>query len=95
MPGVSTRADAESMFGPPMGVSFASGQTSETWIYGHADFGGANAGSKMLTLRFGPDGRFIDVVHMGGSGSDVAGQTAPIATTAAPAPTVGQAGRAP
>lgn len=72
-PGVSTRADAEALFGKPSAVvTPADGNTYLGWTYAHAQMYGINSGSKNLTLMFKPDATYIGVASMSASGSDVA-----------------------
>ncbi len=58
-PGVSTRVDAERLFGPPASVSSSSdGSVVCGWSYSHAGFMGSNVGSKVLLITFRPDGTY-------------------------------------
>jgi hypothetical protein len=68
-PGVSTRADAEAMLGPPAVVTVpGDGLTYCGWMYMRAGFAGSGAGSKHLTLRFRPDGLFDGIAGESASG---------------------------
>src|SRR5437868_1528422 len=56
-PGVSTRADAERIFGPPITVSQSTdGMTILGWTYTHGY--AASHGSKVLLIAFRPDGAY-------------------------------------
>lgn len=73
-PGVSTRADAEALFGKPSAVTTpADGNTYVGWMYVHAQlYNSDKTGSKNLTLMFKPDSTYIGVAVMSASGADVA-----------------------
>lgn len=79
--GTSTVADAQALFGKPAGMNVANGTTYVMWMYGHSDFGGANAESRTLTLTFGPDGRYLGVMSMGAGGA----ASMPVPAASAPA----------
>ena len=68
-PGVSTRADAEKLFGPPEVVTVASdGNTYCTWRYSaYPNFKSRN---KALMLSFRPDGAFEGVVKKSATRKD-------------------------
>jgi hypothetical protein len=69
-PGVSTRADAERLFGPPVSVTSSSdGMVHCGWSYSHVGFYGSNAGSKVMLLSFRPDGTY-DRASETASGAD-------------------------
>lgn len=61
-PGISTRDDAERLFGKPTGVSIGSnGITVLVWSYSSAVLGTVEARS--LSLVFGPDGKLQRKSH--------------------------------
>jgi len=68
-PGVSTRGDAEKLFGPPEVVTVASdGNTHCTWRYSaYPNFKSRN---KALVLSFRPDGAFEGVVKKSATRKD-------------------------
>lgn len=69
-PGVSTRADAERLFGPPVSVSKSSDGTVHCgWSYTHAGFMGSNVGSRVMIVTFRPDGTY-DRASETASGAD-------------------------
>jgi len=69
--GVSTRADAEAIFGPPMYMSATGDVTYLSWVYGHTGYGGTNAGSVSLALTFGPDGKYRGVANTSATGTEI------------------------
>src|SRR5438105_541209 len=70
-PGLSTRADAERIFGPPGAVATdRDGTVLVTWAYAHSGYAGYNTGSKYLTLSFRPEGTYIGAVKSA-TGSDI------------------------
>jgi hypothetical protein len=57
--GVSTRVDAERLFGPPGSVTKSTdGLLICVWSYTHAGFMGEDVGTRMLLISFRPDGTF-------------------------------------
>jgi hypothetical protein len=68
-PGVSTRADAEKLFGPPEVVTVASdGNTYCTWRY--SAYPNFTSRKKALVLSFRPDGAFERVVKKSATRTD-------------------------
>jgi|GraSoiStandDraft_44_1057316.scaffolds.fasta_scaffold348513_2 hypothetical protein len=68
-PGVSTRADAEKLFGPPEVVTVASdGNTHCTWTY--SAYPNLKSRNKALVLSFRPDGAFEGVAKKSATGTD-------------------------
>lgn len=58
-PGVTTRVEAERVFGPPQHqVVSGGGAVTLVWSYGESAFGPRKG--QALTLRFGPDGRLVN-----------------------------------
>jgi hypothetical protein len=87
-PGVSTRADAEAIFGAANMETVSEGKTNVAWISGHAGYGGLNAGSKSIVLTFGPDGRYTGVAGMSATGTDMGSAPAKSPSPAVPSPAV-------